>query len=333
MMIKKIPFGTDEGLLITDFSIKKKVLEYLYNSLNLSKHRFIMLNTVNKLEFLKETEHYVSPSFKGFNYFLIFMTIEGKKYCIAIDRRKLSYHQEQLDLKTVFMVKVNVKTTENVFNGTIFDGKLIESSGKFIFLIQDCFYLMGKKILDMEMKEKMVHLDNILKLHFMENNVCTNFSFKINKLWSYNELEDLIRNIIPNCSISCNGLVFYPKLSGIFIIHIEKKVDKVNIETSQGQMVESKSYDLIYNFVDYLKLRTYSYEKGNKTRKFWLSKTIIPDVYNISEKENGERIDIAHIPNIKISHMCNETIKDDAFVRFNCVYHTKFKKWIPVSLD
>ena len=98
-------------------------------------------------------------------------------------------------------------------------------------------------------------------------------------------------------------------------------------------MVESKSYDLIYNFVDYLKSRTYSYEKGNKTRKFWLSKTIIPDVYNISEKENGERIDIAHIPNIKISHMCNETIKDDAFVRFNCVYHTKFKKWIPVSLD
>jgi Asp-tRNA(Asn)/Glu-tRNA(Gln) amidotransferase C subunit len=76
MMIKKIPFGTDEGLLITDFSIKNKVLEYLYNSLNLSKHRFIMLNTVNKLEFLKETEHYVSPSFKGFNYFLIFMTNE-----------------------------------------------------------------------------------------------------------------------------------------------------------------------------------------------------------------------------------------------------------------
>lgn len=333
MIIKKIPFGTDEGLLITDFSIKKKVLAYLYNSLNLSKHRFIMLNTVNKLEFLKETEHYVSPSFKGFNYFLIFMIIEDKKYCIAIDRRKLSYHQEQVDLKTVFMVKVNVKTTDNIFTGTIFDGKLIESSGKFIFLIQDCFYLMGKKILDIEMKDKMVHLDNILKLHFMENNVCTNFSFKINKLWTYNELEDLIKNIIPNCSISCNGLVFYPKLSGIFIIHIEKKLDKIEIETSQQQKIESKSYDLIYNFVDYLKSRTYSYEKGNKIRKFWLSKTNIPDVYNISEKDNGERIDIAHIPNIKISHMCDENIKDNLFVRFNCVYHTKFKKWIPVNLD
>ena len=81
MIIKKIPFGTDEGLLITDFSIKKKVLDYLYNSLNLSKHRFIMLNTIKKLEFLKESEHYVSPSFKGFNYFLIFMNIDNKKYC------------------------------------------------------------------------------------------------------------------------------------------------------------------------------------------------------------------------------------------------------------
>ena len=333
MIIKKIPFGTDEGLLITDFSIKKKVLDYLYNSLNLSKHRFIMLNTIKKLEFLKETEHYVSPSFKGFNYFLIFMNIDNKKYCVAIDRRKLSYHEGQVDLRTVFMVKINVKVSDNIFNGTIFDGKLIESNGKFIFLIQDCFHLMGKDIINMEMQKKMEHMDSILKVHFSDIGICTNFSFKLNKLWTYMEIEDLIKNIIPNCTIQCNGLVFYPKTSGIFIIHIEKKVDKIEIETSQVQMVESKTYDLIYNFVDYLKSRTYSYEKGSKIRKLWVSKSNIPDVYNLSEKENGERIDIAHIPNIKISHMCNEKIKDDSYVRFNCVYHTKFKKWIPVSLD
>ena len=53
MMIKKITFGSDEGQLLTDFNIKKKIVDYLYNSLNLSKHRFIMLNTINKLEFLK----------------------------------------------------------------------------------------------------------------------------------------------------------------------------------------------------------------------------------------------------------------------------------------
>jgi hypothetical protein len=332
-MSKKITFGSDEGFLLLDFGVKKKIIDFLYNSLNLSKHRFVMLNTVKKLEFLKDNEHYCSPSFKGFNYFLIFMMIEGKKYCVAIDRRKLSYHESQVDLKTVFMVKINVKVSDNIFNGTIFDGKLIESSKKFIFLIQDCFYLMGKKIIDLEMQEKMEHMDNILKIHFNNSDVCSNLNFKINKLWTYKQLDELINNIIPNCNIPTQGLVFYPKNSGIFIIHIEKKHDKVEIETTQNQVIESKTYDLIYNFVNYLKSRTYSYEKGNKLRKLWLSRSNIPDVYNLSEKENGERIDIAHIPNIKISHLCYDNIPQDKSVKFSCVYHTKFKKWIPVSLD
>lgn len=332
-MSRKISFGSEEGYLITDFAVKQKVVDYLYNSLNLSKHRFIMLNNVSKLEFLKENEHYVSPSFKGFNYFLIFIMIEGKKYCVAIDRRKLSYHKDQLDLKTVFMVRIVVKVNDSLFSGTIFDGKMIESNKKFIFLIQDCFYLMGKKILDMEMESKMAHLDSILKTHFSDVSICNNFTFKLNKLCKYDGIEKLIKEVIPNCNIPCHGLVFFPTLSGISIIHIEKKNDKVDIDTNQTQVVESKTYDLIYNFVDYLKTRTYSYEKGSKTRKLWLSKSNIPDVYNISEKENSERMDIAHIPNIKISHLCNEKVLEDKPARFNCVYHTKFKKWIPVNVD
>lgn len=341
-MSKKISFGSGESVLIYDLAVKQKVIDYLYSNLNLSKHRFIMLNNVNKLEHLRDNEHYVSPCFKGFNYFLIFMNLEDtnnhnnknnqRKYCIAIDRRKLSYHKDQVDIKSVFMVKVLVKVSDPIFNGTIFDGKLIESSNKFIFLIQDCFYLMGNKILDMEMQDKIAHLDNIFKIHFSDPNICDNFVFKLNKLYTYSELENLIKNLIPSCNIPTQGLVFYPKLSGVSIIHIEKKIDKVDIETNQVQVVEAKTYDMIYNFVDFIKTRTYSYEKGSKTRKFWLSKSNIPDVYNLSEKDDSERIGIVHIPNIKISHLCDENIKEDKPTKFNCVYHTKFKKWVPISV-
>ena len=297
-MSKKISFGSNESYMILDLATKQKIIDYLYSKLNLNKHRFIMLNNISKLEFLSNNEHYVSPNFKGFNYFLIFMNLEingeKKKYCIAIDRRKLSYHIEQIELKYVFMVKVHMKVSESIFNGTIFDGKLIESSNKFIFLIQDCFYLMGKKILDMEMSQKMGHLDNILKIHFSDPTVCDNFSVKLNKLCNYDSLENLIKDVIPSCNIPIQGLVFYPKYSGISIIFIVNKVNKVDIETTQVQSEESKTYDMIYHFVDFIKERVYSYEKGSKTRKFWLSKTNIPDVYNLSEKEDSEKIGIAH---------------------------------------
>lgn len=355
-MSKKISFGSSESYLIYDTVIKQKVIDYLYSNLNLSKHRFIMLNNVNKLEFLRDNEHYISPCFKGFNYLLLFMNLDSKRYCIAIDRRKLSYHKDQIDLKSVFMVKLHVKVNEAIFNGTIFDGKLIESSSfslkkkddiamegkqnyssiesskRFIFLIQDCFYLMGKNILDMEMNSKMSHLDNIFKMHFSESQICDNFIFKLNKLYTYDSIRELIENLIPNCSIPTQGLVFYPKQSGVSVIHIEKRMDKVNIETNQEQKIDAKSYDMIYNFVDFIKTRVYSYEKGTKTRKFWLTKSNIPDVYDLSEKEDDIKLGIAHIPNIKISHLCDSVISENTPVKFNCVYHTKFKKWVPISV-
>ena len=335
-MSKKISFGSNESYMILDLPTKQKIIDYVYSKLNLNKHRFKMLNNITGLEFLNNNKHYVSPNFKGFNYFLIFMNLEingeKKKYCVAIDRRKLSYHIEQIEIKNVFMVKVHIKVSDSIFDGTIFDGKLIESSNKFIFLIQDCFYLMGKKILDMEMSQKMGHLDNILKIHFSDPTVCDNFSIKLNKLCEYDGLENLIKNVIPSCNIPIQGLVFYPKYSGISIIFMVNKVNKVDIETSQVQNEESKTYDMIYNFVDFIKERVYSYEKSSKTRNYWLSKTNIPDVYNLSEKEDSEKIGIAHIPNVKISHLCDETIKDKP-VKFNCVYHTKFKAWIPNSIS
>jgi hypothetical protein len=329
-MNRKVKFGADVGYLITDFTIKQSILDYLYSSINLSKYRFTILNNVSSLEFLKENKHYVMPNFKGFNYFLIFITLNNIKYCVAIDRRKLSYHKDQNDLKIVFMVKLKIVTSEMIFNGTIFDGKLIESNNKFVFLIQNCFYLMGKPMLAMDMKEKTTHLDDIMKTNF--NGSCDNCTFKLNKLYEYDDLPELVNNVIPSCTYAIQGLIFYPKCSGISIIHIEKIENKINIETTQKNTVENKTYDLISNYVNYLNSRTYSYEKNSKTKKLYLSKSNIPDVYNIREKEDSERLGIAHIPSLKISHLCAENIKDNQMVRFNCVYHTKFKKWIPINI-
>ena len=63
----------------------------------------------------------------------------------------------------------------------------------------------------------------------------------------------------------------------------------------------------------------------------WLTKSNIVDVYNMSHTLDGDRFDIAHIPNIKISQMCSKYIIDKP-VQFNCIYNVQFKKWIPLSI-
>ena len=331
MYTRKIVYGSSDAFL-SDNDTKQKVIDYLYSKLDLSKHRYIMLNNTQKLKFLQDNEHYVSPNFRGYNYLLIMLTISDKQYCVVIDRKKLSYHKSQLDMKTIQILQINMKTSESIFRGTIFDGKLIQTNNEFIFLIQDCLYLMGNKMLEMEMNQKLTHLDTILKNHFKKDKTsyCSNFEFKLNKLYKYQELELLIENL-PKLSISTNGIIFYPKFSGVNVIHIEKKLEKVDISSNNNEIIEQKSYHIIHDFVNFLKSRTYSYESNGKTKLWWLSRTLIPDVYDISEKENGDKVGIALIPNLKTSQLCDDIIIDKS-VKFNCVLCNKFKKWIPLNI-
>ena len=141
----------------------------------------------------------------------------------------------------------------------------------------------------------------------------------------------MIKNL-STLSIETNGLLFYRKYSGVNILHIDKKIEKVEINTKNCEIIEQKSYDIIHNFVDFLKSRKYSYEYNGKNKIFWLSRTIVPDVYDITEKEEGDKLGIALIPNLKISQLCDDIIKDKP-VKFNCIFSTKFKKWIPLNIE
>ena len=329
-MNRKTIFGNSTGFIVNE-EIKRKIIDYLYLKLDLSKFRYIILNSIQKLKFLRDNDHYVSPNFKGYNYLILMLSINNINYCVAIDRKKLSYHKTQLDIKNIQIIQININTSDDLYNGTIFDGKLIHINNQYLFLIQDCFYLNGIQQIDIEMNQKINKLDIVLKENFKKDtkSYCDNFDFKLNKLYNYTDLETMINNL-PNLHIPTNGIIFYPKLSGINILHIEKKPDKINISTTNVETIETNTYHVIHDFVDFLKSRSYSYELDGKYKILLLSRTTIPDVYDITEKINGDKLGIALIPNLKISHLCDSIINDTP-VKFNCVYSIKFKKWIPLN--
>jgi len=362
MSLKKIILGNDFGYLI-DNQLKNKIIDYLYSKIDLSNYRYCMLNTIQKLNFLQENIHYVSPNFKGLNYLLIMVIINNQNYCVIIDRKKLSYHKNQLNIKSLQIIQLKINIIENLnndnksnslYNGTIIDGKLINYNNNYIFLIQDCLYLIGHKLTKMEMNVKIKYFNSIINNNFNQKindnlnddnlydhlnntNICMNFNFKLNKLYDYNDLNYLINNL-NKIKLQTSGLIFYPKLSGINIIHIEKKIDKIDytISNSNNEIIDNKSFNIIHNYVDFLKSRIYSYEyidNNTNIKKLWLNKSTIPDVFYVYENNNdneNNKIGIALIPNLKLSHLCDNLINENA-VQFNCIYCNKFKKWIPIS--
>jgi len=337
---KSIRFGNGDAIIINDLSLKNKIIDFIFNSVELSNYRYNILNNLQRLKFLKENEHYVTPNFMGVNYFVVFVTIEKVKYCVAIDKRRMSYHKNQTNLKKIIMYQVMINASNSIFRGTIFDCKLINTQRmvnnrkvyNYNMLIKDCYFLMGNKIVDIEMGAKIKHIDNVIKTQFGKIDRHSNFSFKINKFCDYKDLKNLVNNVIPKCSIKCQGLVFYPKYSGINIIYLDKKQEKIEITStnnSEGTII-SKEFDMITNLTEYLKCREYSYEKEGKVKKLWLKNTEITDVYNLYESLENDKIGIAHVPNLKISQMCNNIVKDEP-VKFVCRYDKNYKKWIPVN--
>ncbi len=337
--MSRYKFGSCDALIINDLDIKNKIICYLFNSVNLSKYRYNMLDNIQQLQFLKSNPHYVSPNFKGYNYFLIFTKINNNSYCIAIDKKKLSYHKEKVNIKRTVIYKLKIMTSPSIFRGTIFDCKLIRNKEyKYFMLIKDCYKIMGNNIDDMELNDKMTYLNSIINNQF---NKCNYFDFKVNKLYKYSSLKNLIKNVIPKCSLDIHGLIFYPKYSGISIIYVNRKKSlnklqqngsvcevKVNIESNE--VINNETYHMIKELKNFLKARKYSYEKEGKKKILLLEKTNISDVYNVYEKENN-KLGIAHIPNLKISSYCYENIKENDLVKFQCIYNNNFKKWIPIS--
>lgn len=313
-----VRFGDSDAFIINDLDLKTKIIDYLFNISNLSKYRYNMLDNIQQLNFLKSNEHYVSPNFKGFNYFLLFYKFNNSPYCVAIDKKNLSYHRNTIDLKKVTIFRIKVMTSPSIFRGSLFDAKLIKN----IMLIKDCYYMMGNDITNMDMVEKMIYLDSIIANQFHKD-YCINFKLKINKLYNYNMLDEIVNNIIPKCELEITGLVFYPKLSGISYIYNDKQPEK-----TKQNIVSNDSYNMIFQITDFLKSRVYSYETNGKKKLLIIEPTNISDVYNVYD--NNEKLGIAHIPNYKISTYCYENIKEKT--KCMCVFNKQFNKWIPLNI-
>lgn len=330
-MSKCFKFGNSNAIIINDLDTKNKIIDYLFNSIALSKYRYHMLDNVKQLENLKKNPHYVSPNFKGYNYFLIFMKIDNQSYCVAIDRKRLSYHRKNINISNINLYKLKVSASMSVFQGTIFDCKLIRNKlNKYLMLIKDCYKLMGSEdIIEMELNDKMYYLNSIVNNQI---NSCDNFQIKINKFYNYLELKDLVKNVIPKCKLDIIGLCFYPKFSGISVIFVNKIKEKVEINSNEK--IKNESYHMIKNLPEFLKAREYSYEKNGRTKNMFIEKTNITDVYNLYENtQSDDKIGIAHVPNLKISNYLSENTMPYKIVSCNCIFNNIYKKWIPLNLN
>ena len=350
--MKSTYFCNKKSLEIVSPNIKEDIT-FIINGIgtfNLTSKYYTFLNKKN-VNNLKENKFLVSLSTFGKKFILFITKYNTKKYCIFINKKNES------------MTVTQLKFTDDIFLGTLFDGELVKNDNeKWIFLINDIAYCKGENIITKSFQERQTIIESILSKEYDYNEDNQSFFISKKNYFRYENIKDLIENYMDNLNYKCSGLYFksitnfsdnylfiFPECrsdtkilnnndnnikNNILTTNItNNKANMINIEKLSNNTIENDSADeILFGNVNIL--------TNNKleriTCKFLINSTLMPDIYELYCKGSNnsiERYSYAGVPDMEVSNFLKklfESIKEgenDIYVE--CNYHKNFKKWVP----
>ena len=327
--MKSIYFSNKKSLQVISPNIKNDIKNRIneIGSFNLTSKYYTFLNKKN-VNNLKENNFLVSLSSFGKKFILFITNYQSNKYCIFINKKN--------DTMTV----TQLKFTDDIFLGTLFDGELVKNKdNKWIYLISDIAYYKGNNIITKTFAERQIIIENILLNE--HDNETPNETFFISKKYyfEYKNIKDLVDNYMHKLNYKCAGLYFkntnnfsdnylfiFPECRSDTKILDEKLFDDVDIIKKESPVNSTKL------------------EKT--TCRFLIHSTVMPDIYELYCKNTNNKIEkhgYASVPDIETSNLLKNILgnkydlNEDIHTKFEtnnaifveCNYHKVFKKWIP----
>lgn len=296
-MNDKIEFGNNVGYKINDYSTKKKILDFLLNNIEPFNFKYNNIHDEKTLLKIKNTQYFVSPNISGDNYIFIATKINGIYYNVLVNKSFIN-DIKNINYNNVIILSIKIRLCTNTYNGTIFDGKIVNLGGCSVFLINDCMMLYGQNLLENIITERFQKTNTFLDKSYIIDNNMNVIDFRLNKLSKIDDIKDLVYNRMKKSKYRFDSLIFTPKINNDKYIYNLTNISEISLEkTMYGKNIDTDVIEL------------YTKDQENQLR----------------------RIGIAHIPTIKCSKICTEHISDK-FTIIKCKLNTNFKKWEPIEI-
>ena len=142
-MSNKIILGSNVGYEITKYDIKSKIFNYLINNVNDYKLNNNSIRNEDNLNELLDNKYYILANIVGEDYIFLCKRINEKYFTILIERN--SFDLDNIDFNKINIISLKLRFTSKSYDGTIFDGRLVNIGGSNVFIINKIFIPLGKK--------------------------------------------------------------------------------------------------------------------------------------------------------------------------------------------
>lgn len=344
---------------------KNYVLDYLYDKLEMSDYKYNMVKNVSNLFDLRNKKYYVSSNSCGTPAFIVLKKEADKYHSYYINRRSISYEKQHLKRKEVRIKEINLSVSEDLYNGTIFDGIWIDEelssscrgneNKKKYFIITDIFEFCGTKYIGMNYHKKMSHFEMHFKNYY--NKEESDIELVIQRPYEINNIGRLFKEHINENARKHNikGICFFPMYSGSKLIYL---FDKDEDEETRNNLLNNDSIKKKSNNMEIDEMdndddsdnenkhkRIYKFRPSDLTSnkkivlKFKLRKTENLDVYDMysifhEKKQYIMRvIDMAYIPTYSLSIKMNRLFLNEKELIFDCELDVDKNEWIPLNIS
>jgi len=267
---------------INNFYYKKQIIDYIYNTIDISKYTYSLINnndnysSLHSLDIIDKEKHYLQLNYSGINCYLVFIKINDKYFSALIEKRTLNYNKNKLNINNVRIREFDVKPKYNIYNGTILEGSLIfdKKEKNISFIINDILYLAGEKQINDQLKYKFNKLNTYLETNpiLSNDNSLTYTNIILNKNYEINYIKNLVSNlrsnkikIFPNL---VKGLSFVKDISGDKIIYIfDSNKNNYNNNNNYKNNNKNNKNNNYKNNNNYSYINSYKEDKSYRNKK------------------------------------------------------------------
>lgn len=294
-MSEKILFGNNVGYKITNYVIKKQIIDYLLNNVDQFKLISNNITEENNMLDIKNNDYLISPNIVGDDYIFICKKFKDKYYVCLIEKKTIDFK----NFNKINIISVKIRLKIKSYEGCIFDGRIVNLGGCCAYLITKPFMVYGK-LIERNFKNSLDCLKEFVNESYIVDPNMNSILFKINKFYNVEEIEELVNDIIPKSKFKFSSLDFINNhLNSTYRFYFTTQDHDLKYANLLGKLINTDVVEL------------FTYDSENKLR----------------------RVGIANIPNIYTSRICNEHVSSKDFTTIYCKFDYRFKKWTPMELD